>query len=210
MPVVGGCLSSHGVVVRSAMKRAGGVGLNYVAEEDCSRPTVKPTVRGRGAGAGTRHGDGTERGYRVLGAGLGRVHPGRTRLLGVAFVVDESTPACERVAAARAFGVSLPRVQRLAQGSGARGFVRQRAAVDAAVPSGRPRHGEGVPDARGRQGCAQVPTAVDRAEGLELLIKSWPFPRFVHASTRAYVVVLGELRRGCGYRGGGLKRPCRS
>ena len=133
---------------------------------------------------------------------------GRTGLLGVAFEVGVSIP---RVS------VSLPPlpalkdqpVQRLARGSGARAFVRQRAAVEAAVPSIGPRHAEGVPDARGRQGCAQVPAAADRAEGLVLAIISWIFPRFVTAATLAHEFVLGELRRGRGYRGGGLWDPDR-
>ena len=92
-------------------------------------------------------------------------------------------------------------------GSGARAFVRQGAAVDAAEPSIGPRHAEDVPNARGRQVCAQVPTAADRAEGLVLAIMFWIFPRFVNAATLAHKFVLGELRRGRGYRGGGLWDP---
>ena len=40
--------------IRSARKRAGGLGLMWWC-----RATAKPTVRGRGAGAGTRHEDKT-------------------------------------------------------------------------------------------------------------------------------------------------------
>ena len=142
------------------------------------------------------------------GTSRGRVHAGHTGLLGVAFEVGGSTPACERVAAAVAC-VKVEPVQRLSRGSGARALVRQLAAVEVAEPNEVPRHAEGEPDARGRQGRAQVPAAADRGEGLVLVIISWPFPRFVKAATHAHKFVLDELRRGRGYRGGGLWDPDR-
>ena len=136
------------------------------------------------------------------------MHAGRTGQLDVALDAGEfNSPACERVAAASAWAKDPP-VQRLSWGSGALTFVRQRVAVDGAPPSKAPRHAEVVPDARGRQGCAQVSAVTDRAEGLELVIVSWIFPRFVEAVTLARGFVLGE-HRGRRYRGGGLWDPKR-
>ena len=80
-------------------------------------------------------------------------------MLGVAFGAGVSTHLCECVAAV-VTGDRDPPVQRLSRGSGARASVRQRAAVDVAVPNNVPIHGEVVPDARGRLGCAQVPALV--------------------------------------------------
>ena len=93
----------------------------------------------------------------------------RRGLLGVALPVGGCIYMCERVAAAAAWEEDPP-VERLARGSGTRAFVRQRAAVDDALPSIGPRHGELVPDARSRQGCAHVPAAADRGEGVVLVI----------------------------------------
>ena len=138
--------------------------------------------------------------------GTGWDAPGRTGMFGVAFENGVSIPACEGVAAAVACAKGIP-AQRLSRGSGARVFVRQRAAVEAAPPSIDPRHGEGVPDARGRQNCAQAPTLANRAQAVVLEIKSGMFPRFVTACTRAHGFVLGKLRRGREYRGGGLWDP---
>ena len=124
------------------------------------------------------------------GTAHGRVHDRRTGLLGVAFVVEVSSPACERVAAAVAC-TKRPLAQQVSRGSGARAFVGQRAAEDVADPR---RHSEGVPDAHGRQDCTQVPAAIDRTEGVELVIRSWFFRRIVTAVTLAQEVVLGLQR----------------
>ena len=132
------------------------------------------------------------------------MHAGHTGLLGVTF--GGAIPLCERVAAAVAL-TKAPPVQRLSRGSGARASVRQLAAKEFALPSSGPRHGEVEPDARGRQGCAQVPAATDRAEGVVLVIISCIVPFFVTAVTHAHVFVLGGLRKGRGYGSGSLWDP---
>ena len=109
----------------------------------------------------------------------------------VAFATGVCIPACERVAAAVTCAKGEP-VQRLARGSGARAFFWQPAAVDDAEPSMDPRRGAGDPDARARQGCAQVPAAAGRVEGVVLFMKSWMFSRFVTTGTRAHVVADGQ------------------
>ena len=190
------------------MNRAGGVRRMWWCRTTHARQS---SPRRRVEGQVRVHCMGTDpwlEGAGGRGTTRGWVHAGHTGLLDVAFQAGVSIPACERVAAAVACAKVEP-VQRLARGSGARASVRQRAAVECAVPRIVPRHAEGVPDARGRQGCAQVPAAADRAERLGLEIPSWPFPRFVKAATHAHKFVLDELRRGRGYRGGGLWDPDR-
>ena len=142
------------------------------------------------------------------GTGHVWVNAGRTGLLDVAFTAGTSAsiPACERVAAAGAC-VEIPPMQRLSRGSGARALVRQLAAVETAQPSKGPRHGEVVPDARGRQGCAQVSATTGRVEGLELEIQSWKVPRTVTARTHAHGFILREPRAARAYHVRGLQRP---
>lgn len=117
---------------------------------------------------------------------------GRTGLLGVAFEVGASIPACERVAAVAY--LKAPPIQRLARGSGARAFVRQHVAVKATVTSNGRNHTEVEPDACARQGRAQAPTAADRAKGVGLVIISWNLPRFVRTVTLAHDFVRGLNR----------------